>query len=263
MKKLQSNRGVSILFALLIFLVCAVVASVVLAAATASSGRLSGLTEMDRRYYSVTSAAEVFRDALEREGRISVVRSETTVTETKTTYLNTEDGAKVQGDPVEKKTVYTTDYLNDQDLLLDPQLTMLQEFACSMVLGTGGYGGGEVLEAFELELRLSADEMDEEILEDLAVDVLVMLRADGTLELVFSNAGAAGDDTYSLRMTFAADVDEYTVEQTVEEAPVIKRDEEANSFTETVTVRETIDRVTTITWYMTGMEKVVSSHEAS
>ena len=59
-QKLNSQNGASITYALLLFLVCAVVGSIVLTAGTASAGRFSGLSENDQQYYSVTSAAELF-----------------------------------------------------------------------------------------------------------------------------------------------------------------------------------------------------------
>ena len=55
--KAASQRGASITFALLLFLVCAVISSVVIVAATAASGRMSGQTDMDERYYAVTAVA--------------------------------------------------------------------------------------------------------------------------------------------------------------------------------------------------------------
>ena len=64
-KKLASDRGASITFALLLFLVCAVLSSVIIVAATAASGRMSRLSEMDKRYYSVTSAAALIKEVLD------------------------------------------------------------------------------------------------------------------------------------------------------------------------------------------------------
>ena len=61
-QKLTSQTGASITYALLLFLVCAVVSSIVLAAATAASGRMSKAAESDKRYYAVTSAAELLKD---------------------------------------------------------------------------------------------------------------------------------------------------------------------------------------------------------
>ena len=60
--KLRSRTGASITFALLLFLVCAVLSSVIIVAASAAAGRMSGIAEADQRYYAVTSAAELLRD---------------------------------------------------------------------------------------------------------------------------------------------------------------------------------------------------------
>ena len=66
-KKLKSERGASITWALLIFMVCAVVGSAVLVAGTASAGRMSKLAKNEQRYYSVTSAVGLLRDVLQEE----------------------------------------------------------------------------------------------------------------------------------------------------------------------------------------------------
>ena len=73
--KLRSRRGASLTFALLLFLVCAVVGSAVLVAGTAAAGRMSKIAEMDQRYYSVHSAARLLIDMMEK----SDVRVEKTV----------------------------------------------------------------------------------------------------------------------------------------------------------------------------------------
>ena len=64
-KKLRSQTGASITFALLLFLVCAVVGSAVLTAGTAAAGRMAKVAEYDQRYYAVTSAAELLHKLLE------------------------------------------------------------------------------------------------------------------------------------------------------------------------------------------------------
>ena len=50
--------------ALLLFLICAMTASIVLAAGTVGAGRASNLAESDQAYYSATSAVNLFRDQL-------------------------------------------------------------------------------------------------------------------------------------------------------------------------------------------------------
>ena len=60
--KIQSQKGASITFALLIFLVCSVVSIVVVVAGSAAAGRMSERAETDQRYYAVSSAAELLCD---------------------------------------------------------------------------------------------------------------------------------------------------------------------------------------------------------
>ena len=64
-EKLRSNEGASLLIALLLFLVCAIVSSVILTAGTAAAGRLSKKAELDQKYYLVNSAAEILAEELE------------------------------------------------------------------------------------------------------------------------------------------------------------------------------------------------------
>jgi len=64
--KIKSQRGASITFALLLFLVCAVISGVVIVAATTAAGRMSQQDEMDERYYAVTAAAKRLNDIFDR-----------------------------------------------------------------------------------------------------------------------------------------------------------------------------------------------------
>ena len=73
LKKLRSQAGASITFALLLFLVCAVLCSVIITAATASAGRMSGIAETDQRYYAVTSASELLKDLI-GDKTVSIVK---------------------------------------------------------------------------------------------------------------------------------------------------------------------------------------------
>jgi len=60
--KIKSQKGASITFALLLFLVCSVVSIVVVVAGSAAAGRMSQRAETDQRYYAVTSAVELLCD---------------------------------------------------------------------------------------------------------------------------------------------------------------------------------------------------------
>ncbi len=99
-KKLRSNTGASLSVALLLFLVCAAVGAVLVTAGTAAVGRLSKLKELDQRYYSVTSAAQLVRDMM-CEKEISFQQTKTT----KTTMRN----GIMQGAPVIK---YKTEWVD-------------------------------------------------------------------------------------------------------------------------------------------------------
>lgn len=73
--KLRSDSGASITFALLLFLVCAILSAVILVAGTIAAGRMSNLAETDQCYYSVTSAAELIKDMLDGQ-KVSVIGGE-------------------------------------------------------------------------------------------------------------------------------------------------------------------------------------------
>lgn len=64
-EKLKSERGASLSLALLLFMVCAVIGSIVLVAATTAAGRLSDMQQADQRYFSVQSAAHLLIDELD------------------------------------------------------------------------------------------------------------------------------------------------------------------------------------------------------
>ncbi len=86
-RKLASRRGAAITFALLLFLVCATVGVIVLVAGTTASGRLSKLSETDRRYYAVQSAAQLLREEIEGSS-VTITRKLEPNTFTQTTVTN-------------------------------------------------------------------------------------------------------------------------------------------------------------------------------
>lgn len=89
-KKIRSESGASLTMALLLFLVCSVFGAIILTAATAAAGRVSKLPEMDQRYYSVSSAAQLLAGELGGK-TVTVVRSRTLEKTTTTEYTVTED----------------------------------------------------------------------------------------------------------------------------------------------------------------------------
>ena len=86
--KLRSREGASLTFALLAFLVCAVISAILLASASAAAGRVSGLADMDQRYYAVTSAAQLFCDELESDALAAACQFELLRTTTETESMS-------------------------------------------------------------------------------------------------------------------------------------------------------------------------------
>lgn len=129
-KKLRSQRGASITFALLIFLVCAVLSSVIIVAASTAAGRMSKLAETDRRYYAVTSAAELMKDLLKEPVTIVDRTEVTNVSRTTTTKIVKETEKIVptevindDGEPVIENTVITeteTNWINHGTVAEEP-----------------------------------------------------------------------------------------------------------------------------------------------
>ncbi len=132
LKKIRSRKGASITFALLAFLVCAVVSSVVLAAASASAGRASDLAAMDQRYYAVSSAAQLFRDTLDGQ-EFTIERSNKVPSYAYTTYqkLSTGGAAAIGSEDAEGNTtgtVYKTgDLLTLQDQVQSISMRMTKK----------------------------------------------------------------------------------------------------------------------------------------
>ncbi len=61
-EKLTSENGASLLAALLFFVICAIIGGVILTSASVASGRMTGLRKSNQEYYSLTSAAKLFKD---------------------------------------------------------------------------------------------------------------------------------------------------------------------------------------------------------
>lgn len=67
MRKLRSQSGVSLSVALLFFVVCAALASMILAAAYAASGRVTKTMSLDQSQYAVDSAASLISKELQND----------------------------------------------------------------------------------------------------------------------------------------------------------------------------------------------------
>ena len=121
-KKLRSQYGASITFALLLFLVCAALCSVIIVAATSSAGRMSKLAETDQRYYAVTSAADLItellkepvtivqREEIKKVEKTTHTEVETSVTKTISETVETDEGTQTVDKLVTEITTTFSDY---------------------------------------------------------------------------------------------------------------------------------------------------------
>lgn len=118
-RKLQSQRGASLSMALMLFLVCTTVASIVLAAGSAAAGRISQIKQMEKSYCNVTSAAELFWDELTKSNsgaEVHIVRACDNLNDSLTPSAKTTYSFRVDGET-------------------NPT-TLFQKIACDLVFGT-------------------------------------------------------------------------------------------------------------------------------
>ncbi len=182
-KKLRSQTGASLTFALLLFLVCAVVGSVVLTAGTAAAGRMSKITEMDQRFYSVNSAARLLIELID-DKPVTIIETRTKDETQVTTYKYVGD-TTVDSDSfssIVKHAAYYYITHAEDELVSDLGLTMTlkpsEEYKAALSSNISekiiGRGAGNTSSPF------------------------------GTIVLKIENAD--GEDKYAMDLTFAPDV---------------------------------------------------------
>ena len=248
-KKLNSQSGASITFALLLFLVCTVLSSVIIVAATASSGRMSKIAETDQKYYSVTSAAALLKDMFaDPDKPISIVKVEVSDKKTKYNADGTVKENGVYSNP-ELKAVY----------LVDKAANLIQsEKDCSGETIIYGNGSTTQFDSIQKDAAYHIYNKDttsvnrtfsmtslvkEELKTDkdpLAVDVSEKIREDGSIVLQLSSND---DAPYVLTLTLFAERKEFVIIKEVDSEPDIESD---GSYS--VITTKTILNVTGLSW---------------
>ncbi len=284
MKKLHSRRGASITFALLLFLVCAAIGSVVLASASATAGRVSENYDYDQRYYAVTSAAELLRSALDGQTVTFELKRTSYVARTTTTvlYVGGENDGSVKSGP----DVETTDpYVQAPDYVTSCALTVKRSngdaidwtaapgdltglLAASLVHGKGD----DLDDLFTApnwlvpsdpvlpeELTLTVEDVPGGVnAAGLAVTVKPTLGSDGSLTLTLQNATGDPSYKYKLALTLSPDVLETPLRTT--ETPLTYNASTSTSGGEMTTFRtdfyeKTETRGATVTWRVSEVGK--------
>ncbi len=200
--------------ALLLFLVCAAVASVVLASATAAAGRVSGLAKSDQRYYSVASAAQLFRDELfggNSEVEVTVERTKTTDSSGSATYSNKTTSTAESDSFGELFTEFAKQYVFGDASVADGTGTQAQYDRAPLEQHAAAEG-----EIVPESVRFVALEKTYSIDPDgksgaLKVKAKSRLEVDGSLLVRFYNVksdGTEAKDTFDLYLKCTAQVDE-------------------------------------------------------
>lgn len=211
-EKLRSEKGASITFGLILFLVCAVASGIIIVASTAAAGRINGVAESDQKYYAVTSAAQLLKETISNQN-ITIVKEKDVVD---TTTYNGDGAASGETEENGATNIYLVpgtandlDYASLGDTYpkikngevdewaappfgsLDNKDKMGEYFAYRYALLTneGGDDG-------RINLKLTSSD------EGLNVDLIGQMTEDGQLTL---QVKSAGDKPYILTMEFEAD----------------------------------------------------------
>ncbi len=284
--KIKSQRGASITFALLLFLVCAIISGVVVVAATAVGGRASKMAEMDQRYYAVNSAAELLRDVLESQTAVVTTGTKTVSTVDQdgnlTKKQKMENGNPVtddDGNPVyeyeedvDGNTVLDDDdnpvpVYNTSESDLSPELTVN-----GTTVDTTNDASLVGLAALKLcdattenlpttcQLTITNEGIDDGTKAAMAVNITPMLdTANKTLTLdVTNNDKSKG--AYTLRLIFKANITQNENERTTYTAPLPTVGKDGKIIEGKYTRKKTVEKtkVSTIRWKMIDLQTVVA-----
>jgi hypothetical protein len=256
MNKLRSEKGASITFALLLFLVCTVLCAVIIAAATAAAGRMSRISDQERRYYAVSSAASMMKELIDGQV-VSVAKVDCTTIDT--TYT----GGAITGESVvsTEETKYFLFTGEDANAVIanhefgDGDSAYI--FDNAAIKSISADAAKNVYKAQTLssrEMKLTSDFYGAAGLDydALAVTILEDLDGEGKLTLTISN-------TYKTGLTLASDNEKYTkvmvfgMDQTVTNSTKIEEISSTTVSNNTFTVRskKTEVEVKSMTWHLT------------
>ncbi len=282
-RKLAEQRGISMPLALLLFLICALLTSVVIAAGTAAVGRSSNLSAGDQRYYSVVSAAELVQSTFD-ETRVNISCTQVKQFTRQTSYTESGVTRGSSTDTVEQTTLFVNGTQiatasGDGTLPISLNgLTLPERSAVCLLLGSAGGtasaselwsrmatglagGSGVELGEFDLTHTISSAPagIDKTALQNaLEVKITEWTLEDGGLQLQFDSAHASEQDDFS-SLTLLCGSDFVTSESTEENraTPVDVPADSGYLRTETTTVTTT--RNADVSWTSTSLQKTGGS----
>lgn len=190
-KKLISQTGASITFALLLFLVCASLSAIILVAATTSAGRMSSLAKSDQRYYAVTSASKLVCDLLD-DSQISILTVSGLDDDPGVEMTFTKPMAEITD--ADYKTV--VDLTNDNDNAVNDPVVPPKTFAgmTASFYRSGGASANFTLGTTEIEGNPVSVEIKEE------AD-----RGNNTLTVFVSSPSGSDKNVYKMMLQFSVE----------------------------------------------------------
>lgn len=249
--KIKSQRGASITFALLLFLVCAIISSIVIVAATAVGGRASQMAELDQRYYAVNSAAELLRDVLEGQTVVVTTGTKTVSTVDQTGTEVTSEGKTTTVLPEKLILKGTT----DMDISSD---TSLVSAAAKMLAEVDG----ATLSTDPISLSVTG--VDNKTATALGVTMSAnMDTANRNLYIDAVNTDTS-KGRYTLNLTFKANMIQDDNVSTTYSAPlpkIVGGKIQEGQYTRKKTEEKT--KVSTIKWKLIDMQTVVATTASS
>ena len=295
LNKLRSRKGASLTFALLAFLVCAVISAVLLASASASAGRLSGLVEADQRYYAVNSAAQLFCDALkDQKFTVNWTREVVNKTTTKVVYSKGNTTTSSGGGTSETNysvdmTCYPTEsteptYKKGSSLETVREGSIMTEAVLYYIWGNDIYLAScntledLVIKAFDTPFgksktwNFTIQQWSEPsppgggagtATDVLPVDVDFKIETNGNITLRFRNqTSKATDPVYEIEVTLNATVTK-SIPTTADESTSttygpITPTSDGYQYDKYVSTTETTEKSASISWTVAGVKKVMS-----
>ena len=252
-RKIKSDKGVSILFALFAFLVCATVGSVVLAAGSSSAGRISQIADVDQRYYSAMSAAKLIRDSIDGQVIVFTRTKEEWVRTTTTPQGST---SALDG---EVSSSYSTE-IKQGNKSVSSGSSIPVDAAIALVLGNTPALSNEnswVATGNTAAFTCPPVTLKVEGVGELTAGVTVSLTSQGNLEFLIVSP-ATGNPAYKMKVVFESQIDEFVPETT--KTNIVDHSVEGD--TEITTSVETDVKTTTVKWIFSRMEKYVDNGSA-
>lgn len=246
-KKLRSDRGATLSMAMLLFLVCAIVGGVIIAAATAAAGRLSQIAETDRRYYNVTSAVQVLSEQIAGE--------EVTIDQIKT-YNEIVGGSagagtyeiRINGTKYRQGGSAALDFLSARalqmmfgNLLIDPEEEENWDISIDSEKSWTPDSGA----SFTMSLK---DNATSEQLGEM-VECKGFVKEDGSLIINVKNKVSGDDSVYSVALIMLPNIAERTETDETDAVPVSADGTDAE-----LQVTKEIKKSTVISWYVSSIE---------